>query len=132
MEAGFLPRMRDHMRARNNSKRTEEGYLYWARQFLRYHDCSNPANLDETAIAAFLEHLALNKKVSPSTQKTALYALVYLYRKVLGRNKLQVPSFSRASESRQRTLDKRSDKLRRHHVNEPALQRAVHSPLSDL
>jgi integron integrase len=100
MEAGFLPRMRDHLRARNYSKRTEEGYLYWARQFLRYHRCSNPANLDETAIAAFLEHLALNKKVSPSTQKTALNALVYLYRKVLGRDQLQVPSFSRASESR--------------------------------
>lgn len=91
--------MSDHLRARQYSKRTEEGYLYWIRQYIRFHRNQHPETLGETQIVAFLEYLALQRNVSPSTQKTALNALMYLYRRILGREQIRIGEFSRAVRS---------------------------------
>ena len=98
MKSPFLASVRDHLRARHYSKRTEQGYLYWIRNYIRFHNNRHPQDLDEADIVAYLEYLALTRKVAPSTQKTALNALMYLYRNVLGRAETKLGEFSRASK----------------------------------
>lgn len=56
--------------------------------------------MGETDIVAYLEYLALQRNVSPSTQKTALNALMYLYRNVLGREQIKIGGFSRATQQK--------------------------------
>ena len=68
---------------RHYSPRTEESYRLWVRQYIFFHNKQHPNTLDKTHIEAFLNHLALNKTVSASTQMQALNALVFLYKHVL-------------------------------------------------
>ena len=81
----LLDRLRDAIRARHYSDRTLEAYTRWARTFILFHDKRHPAAMGAAEVKAFLTHLAVNRKVSPSTQNQALGALVFLYRQVLGR-----------------------------------------------
>jgi site-specific recombinase XerD len=76
--------MRDAMRARHMSFRTEEAYLGWARRFYLFHGKRDPATMGKAEIEQFLTWLAVNRKVSASSQNQALAALLFLYKKVLG------------------------------------------------
>lgn len=96
MASLFIQSIRDHLRARNYSKRTEQTYIYWILYFIRFHGKAHPSTLGPDAIVRFLEYLALKRNVTPATQKTALNALMYLYKRVLGREDLELPDFSRA------------------------------------
>lgn len=100
MASAFLESVRLHMRARNYAKRTEQTYLYWIVYYIRFHKMEHPDSLDEAAIVQFLEFLAIQRNVTPSTQKTALNALMYLYKQVLERTDMQIPDFSRARKER--------------------------------
>lgn len=100
MRSPFLRQVRDHLRARQYSKRTEETYLYWIRQYIRFHKRRHPGELGDHEIAAFLEYLALRRQVAPATQAVALNALIYLYRQVLGRAEIDVSDFTRAPPRR--------------------------------
>ena len=68
---------------RHYSPRTEESYRHWIRQYIFFHNKQHPKTLDKSHIEAFLNHLAVNKTVSASTQSQALNALVFLYKHVL-------------------------------------------------
>lgn len=57
----------------------------WVRRFIFFHNVRHPAEMAEPEINAFLTHLAVQKRVSASTQNQALCALLFLYRHVLGR-----------------------------------------------
>jgi site-specific recombinase XerD len=81
----FLNRVRDVIRTRHYSIRTEQSYVHWVKRFILFHGKRHPTELSETEVAAFLTHLAVNRQVSPSTQNQALNALVFLYRYVLER-----------------------------------------------
>ena len=70
-------------RRRHFSPRTEESYRYWIRQYIFFHDKRHPDILGEAEVVAFLNHLAVNRKVAASTQSQALNALVFLYSNVL-------------------------------------------------
>lgn len=83
MASPFIQAVRDHMRARHYSKRTEQTYIYWILYFIRFHNRVHPSTLGSTDIVRFLEYLAIEKHVSQSTQKTALNALIYLYKRFL-------------------------------------------------
>ncbi len=65
------------------SPRTEEAYLGWVREFVRFHNRRHPREMGGAEITAFLNDLAVRRHVSASTQNQALSALVFLYRKVL-------------------------------------------------
>ena len=65
------------------SPRTEEAYLHWVREFVRFHDRRHPREMGAAEITAFLNDLATRRRTSASTQNQALCALVFLYRKVL-------------------------------------------------
>lgn len=96
MSSSILRQLQEQLRARQYSKRTEEGYLYWCRQFLRFHKMPEAASLQAPHIIAFLEHLALRRNVAPSTQKTALNAIMYMYRNILGQENVEIGDFIRA------------------------------------
>jgi integron integrase len=65
------------------SPRTEEAYLGWVREFVRFHNRRHPREMGAIEITAFLNDLAVRRRVSASTQNQCLCALVFLYRKVL-------------------------------------------------
>ena len=76
--------MRDALRARHYSLRTEKAYCLWVKRFIIYHGMRHPKDMAEDEINAFLTHLAVDEGVSASTQTQALSAIIFLYRYVLG------------------------------------------------
>ncbi|MBT8408375.1 MAG: integron integrase [Gammaproteobacteria bacterium] len=75
--------VRERARARHYSIRTERAYLDWIRRYLRYHKGRHPREMGGAEIERFLTWLALENKVSASTQNQAFNALIFLYREVL-------------------------------------------------
>jgi integron integrase len=65
------------------SPRTEEAYLHWIRTYIAFHGGRHPRDLGAPDVTAFLNHLAVERRIAASTQNQALCALVFLYRKVL-------------------------------------------------
>jgi len=76
--------MRDALRSRHYSRRTEQAYLLWARRYVVFHKGVHPAEMGEREINAFLTHLAVEQHVSASTQNQALAGILFLYRAVIG------------------------------------------------
>lgn len=81
----LMDQVRDAIRSRHYSLRTEASYLHWIRRFILFHGKRHPAEMGEAEITAFLTHLAVKKHVAASTQNQALSALLFLYQRVLGR-----------------------------------------------
>ena len=79
----LLDRMRDHLRTRHYSYRTEQTYVDWARRFILFHGKRHPQEMGALEVEQFLTHLAVDRQVSASTQNQAKAALLYLYRNVL-------------------------------------------------
>jgi integron integrase len=71
------------IRLKHYSIKTEKTYLHWIMRYLAFHDNCDPKDLTSQEIEAFLSHLAVNLKVSASTQNQAFNALLFLYREVL-------------------------------------------------
>ena len=84
----LLQRLREAIRVRHYSIRTEATYVDWARRFILFHGKRHPSALGAKDVAQFLTHLAVDRGVAPSTQKQAKSAVLFLYREVLG---LQLP-----------------------------------------
>ncbi len=61
MARPFIQSIRDHLHARQYSKRTEQTYIYWIADYIRFHKMRHPAELNETDIVAYLEYLALHR-----------------------------------------------------------------------
>ena len=80
----LLDQVRDALRLRHYSIRTEDTYIQWIKRYLLFHNKTHPRDLGEAKISAFLTDLAVNKHVSASTQNQALSALLFLYQQVLG------------------------------------------------
>ena len=81
----LLDRLREALRSRHYSRRTEQSYCQWVKRFIFFHNKRHPVDMAEAEINAFLSHLAVKDRVSASTQTQALSALIFLYRHVLGR-----------------------------------------------
>ena len=79
----LLDQVRTAVRIRHYSARTEKAYVHWIRKFVFFHSVRHPINMGGPEITAFLNHLAVNDKVSASTQNQALCAIVFLYKHVL-------------------------------------------------
>jgi len=79
----LLDQVRAVARARHLSHRTEDTYHNFIKRYILFHDKRHPAEMGADEITAFLTHLAVNDKVSASTQNQALFALLFLYREVL-------------------------------------------------
>jgi integrase len=80
----LLDQVRDAIRTRHYSYRTEEAYVGWIRRFILFHGKRHPAEMGPPEITQFLTALAVDRHVSASTQNQALAALLFLYQHVLG------------------------------------------------
>lgn len=79
----LLDQVRDAVRVRHYSIRTEQAYVDWIRRFVLFHGKRHPAQMGPQEVSAFLTHLAVERRVAPSTQAQAKSALLFLYRIVL-------------------------------------------------
>jgi len=79
----LLDRVREQIRLRHYSIRTEKTYIYWIKQYIYYHQKRHPAEMGSDEINKFLSHLASEKHVAASTQNQALNSILFLYRNVL-------------------------------------------------
>ncbi len=90
----IFAKVRDEIRSRYYSIRTEETYLNWLKKFIIFHNQQDIVQMGEREVKAFLEYLAVKRNVSPATQKQALNALIFVYREVLNRP-LELGNFQR-------------------------------------
>jgi len=79
----FLTEVRNAIRLKHYSIRTEQAYVYWIRQYIMFHDYTHPNQLDESKITQFLSYLVLERDVAPNTQTQALNSILFLYKNVL-------------------------------------------------
>jgi len=80
----LLDLIRERIRVKHFSYRTEKAYLAWIRRFIRFHRMRHPRELGGPEVEAFLTDLAVRGQVSAATQAQALAALLFLYKQVLG------------------------------------------------
>lgn len=79
----LMERLRSAVKVRHYSKHTENAYAAWVKRFLRFHAYRHPSAMGAAEINAYLTHLAVDRRVSTSTQQQALAAILFLYRHVL-------------------------------------------------
>lgn len=79
----LLDQLRQALRSRHYSRRTEQTYCLWVKRFIFFHNVRHPSEMGEAEINDYLTHLAVKEKVSASTQNQALCSLLFLYRHVL-------------------------------------------------
>ncbi len=79
----LLDQVREQIRVRHYSIRTEQAYVDWCRRFILWNDKRHPREMGATEVEAFLSHLATERNVSASTQNQAKAALLFLYKEVL-------------------------------------------------
>ncbi len=79
----LLDQVRDVIRKKHYSIRTEQAYVDWAKRYILFHNKHHPRDMGEKEIAQFISHLATDRKVASSTQNQALNAIVFLYKRVL-------------------------------------------------
>ena len=80
----LLDQVRDRVRVKHYSIRTEQAYVEWVRRFVVFSGLRHPRELGQTEVGAFLTHLAVAGRVSASTHNQAKSALLFLYKEVLG------------------------------------------------
>ncbi len=96
----LLVRFTSEIRRRGYAYRTEQSYEQWICRFILFYDCADPEQMNADKIKAYLDYLAVQRRVTASTQNQALNALVFLYSKVLGRELPEIQTFIRAKRSR--------------------------------
>ena len=79
----LLESVRDAIRRRHYSLRTEESYVHWIWRFVHFFGKRHPRKMGAAEVTAFLNHVARERNVAASTQNQALSALLFLYREVL-------------------------------------------------
>jgi len=80
----LLDIVRDKIRVKHYSISTERTYVYWIKHYIFFHNKKHPIEMAKPEIEAYLTHLAVDKKVSPTTQNQAFSAILFLYKEVLG------------------------------------------------
>lgn len=95
----LFDQVRDAIRVRHYSLRTEASYIQWIKRFILFHNKRHPRDMGEQEITAFLTHLAVSKNVAASTQNQALAAILFLYKEVLHRELDWMDNITRAKRS---------------------------------
>src|SRR5512141_1717882 len=78
--------LREAIRRRNYSCRTEQSYWLWIRWFIRHNGVRHPAQMGAAEVEAFLWWIATERNVAAATQNQALSALLFLYKELLGQD----------------------------------------------
>jgi integron integrase len=96
----LLDQVRNVLRVKHFSLSTERAYVGWIRRFILYHQKKHPTQMAETEIRQFISYLAVDARISASTQTVALSALLFLYREVL---KIDLPHIHHIERARPTT-----------------------------
>jgi integron integrase len=94
----LLDSVRDTIRRKHYSLRTESTYIDWIKRYILFHRKRHPAEMGAPEMEQFLNYLAVQKKVAASTQNQALSALVFLYREVLRKDFEWMENLERAKK----------------------------------
>jgi integron integrase len=97
----FLESVRQDIRLRGYSLRTEKAYLYWIKRYILFHQKAHPETLDSDDVKGFLSWLANSQNVAVNTQKVALNSLAFLYQQYL---KIELGNLGFTLATKQRTL----------------------------
>ena len=92
----LLDQVRNVARLRHLSHKTEDAYVNFIKRYIVFHDMRHPEEMGKEEIEAFLTYLAVDKKVSASTQNQAFSAILFLYRQVLEKEFPRIENISRA------------------------------------
>ena len=92
----LLDQVRTAIRVKHFSLSTERAYVGWVRRFILFHRKRHPKDMGEDEIRQFISHLAVDARISASTQTVALSALLFLYREVLKQELPYVKNIERA------------------------------------
>lgn len=109
----LLDQVRDVIRLKHYSIRTEQAYLGWIKRYILFHGKRHPKDMGADEVTRFLTHLAVNGNVAASTQNQALNALLFLYREIL---KVELPwldSLQRAKKPARLPVVLTRDEVRR-------------------
>jgi site-specific recombinase XerD len=121
----FFDTVRDALRTHHYAYKTEITYMHWIKQYVRFIKPVHPRDAGQDGIKRFLTHLAVDRQVSATTQNQALAALLFLY-KLYG---IEIGNLDivRAKKSTYMNFstDPRSGHVRRHHVYETSVQKAI-------
>jgi len=112
MEPKLLDRLRNLLRTKHYSIRTEDAYVQWSRRFILFHGKRHPSAMGATEINEFLTYLAVERHVSASTQSQALSALLFLYRGLLGDDMPWLENLVRATKPRRLPVVLTRDEVR--------------------
>ena len=93
----LLDRVRDRIRAKHYSIRTEQAYVDWIKRFIHFHGKRHPAELGAPDVEQFLTHLAVTGNVAAATQNQAKSALLFMYKEVLG---VELPWLNQVTQAR--------------------------------
>ena len=85
MSSKFMQQVRNVLRVKRYSYKTEQSYCYWIKYFIRYHNLKHPQQLGPDDVKTFLTYLAVQRNVAAATQNQALNALNFLYTQIIGR-----------------------------------------------
>ncbi|GAB2902979.1 integron integrase [Uliginosibacterium flavum] len=80
----LLDQVRDRLRLKHYSIRTEQAYVGWIKRYILFHDKRHPSGMGKAEVEAFLTALAVERNVAAATQAQALSAILFLYQEVLG------------------------------------------------
>lgn len=80
----FLNTLREKIRVKHYSYKTEQAYVEWVERYIRFHGLKHPKDMGRNEIEIFLTHLSIERKVSSSTQNQALHAILFMYQNMLG------------------------------------------------
>lgn len=84
----LLTQVKNALRAKHYSYRTEQSYIQWIKRFILFHNKQHPEELDSTHIQEYLSFLATEQNVAASTQNQARAAIMFLYREILDKEML--------------------------------------------
>jgi len=79
----LLDQVRNNLRVKHYSKKTEEAYTSWIKQFIIFNNKTHPEKLGKEEIQKFLNYLTTERNISSSTQNQALQGILYLYKNIL-------------------------------------------------
>jgi integron integrase len=91
----LLDQVRQALRVRHRSRRTEEAYIHWIRNLILFQRKRHPRDLSQADLAAYFHHLTVDRRVSASTHSQALSAIVFLYTHVLGEPRARIKALVR-------------------------------------
>ena len=94
----FLDLVRERIRTKHYSLRTEEAYVGWIKKFIFFHNKRHPAEMGKLEMEEFLTYLAVERNVASSTQNQALAALLFMYKEVLQMEPPWVDNVTRAKK----------------------------------